>query len=233
MSSQCAALGLDYQFIDAVVGTALTPKDLEEFVYQFPESGLTQGEIGCALSHQRIYQTMIDNNLPYALILEDDAICQTTLPDLLDDIAQIDRPQKPCVYLLTAPEQYIENKALSVNGLKRFFKASQNNAAVGYVINQAGARSLLSLNCPILYEADRWGFFSQHGNLNVYCAIPHAIDHGDEDRQTSSLETERQLLREKRWRFLKKIRKSQPGYHLKRLFRILIVRRFERLKNYP
>ena len=233
MASQCAALGLDNQFIDAVVGNSLSDEDLAHHVERFAESGLTKGEVGCALSHQHIYQTMVEHGLPLALILEDDALCLPTLPALLDDIAQIDQPHKPRVYLLTAPEQYIENNALSVNGVKRFFKAAQNNAAVGYVINQAGAQTLLKLNRPILFEADRWDFFCQQSRLTVYCAVPHVVDCADNDKQTSSLETERQPLREKRWRFLKKIRKSQPGYHLKRLFRILIIRRFERLKNYP
>ena len=233
MASQCAALGLDYQFIDAVVGNSLSDEDLARHVERFSESGLTKGEIGCALSHQRIYQMMVDMNLPNALVLEDDALCLPTLPALLDDIARIDQPHKPRVYLLTPPIQYVENRALSVRGVRRFFKAARIDLAVGYVVNQAGARTLLKINSPILFEADRWDFFCEQSRLKVYCAVPHVVDCADNDKQTSSLETERQPLREKRWRFLKKIRKSQPGYHLKRLFRILIIRRFERLKNYP
>jgi glycosyl transferase family 25 len=34
---------------------------------------LNRGEIGCALSHFKVYQKIIDENLPYALIFEDDA----------------------------------------------------------------------------------------------------------------------------------------------------------------
>ena len=30
------------------------------------------GAIGCALSHLKIYKHVVDNNIPYALILEDD-----------------------------------------------------------------------------------------------------------------------------------------------------------------
>ena len=32
------------------------------------------GEIGCFISHLRIYQTIVKDNIPYALIMEDDAI---------------------------------------------------------------------------------------------------------------------------------------------------------------
>ena len=232
ITSQCQKLGLDYQVIEAVDGSRLSDSDMAEKVRAYPECHLTRGEIGCALSHQKIYQTIIDNNLPYALILEDDAICHDSLPALLDDIAAIDRPGRQSVYLLTPPYQYIENRAISINGTKRFFKAARIDLALGYVLNQAAAKKLLEINQPILYEADRWDLFYHHGWLKVYCAVPHVIDCGDPDKTTSSLEPERSLNREARGRFLKKIRKSQPNYQIKRLFRALLVRRLEKIKKY-
>jgi glycosyl transferase family 25 len=62
---------------DATDGSLLTADEIEA-VYNpnlhFPRYPfeLTRGEIGCFLSHRRIWQTMVEKNIPKLLVLEDD-----------------------------------------------------------------------------------------------------------------------------------------------------------------
>ena len=79
MMSQCKDFSfLDIQYIEAVDGKAMSEKERQEkFDYtQFFKKysvAVRPGEIGCTLSHQKCYKKIIDENIPYVLILEDDA----------------------------------------------------------------------------------------------------------------------------------------------------------------
>ncbi|MBL6734509.1 MAG: glycosyltransferase family 25 protein [Shewanellaceae bacterium] len=84
MTSQLQRLQLPFERINAVRGNALAAAD-EAVIY--PKSShttyypvkLSAGEIGCYLSHIQCWQQLIEQDLDFALILEDDAL----LPDNL------------------------------------------------------------------------------------------------------------------------------------------------------
>lgn len=64
-------LDIEYRLIDAVDGSAMSATDINAIV----ANGIKMhpGAIGCYLSHLQVYETMKQENLPVALILEDDA----------------------------------------------------------------------------------------------------------------------------------------------------------------
>src|SRR5690625_2715287 len=76
---QCAELGLEFEFFDAIDGrTGLAPefeveidRGAAEIRHHRP---LSDAEFACALSHRRIYQRILERGLPGAVVLEDDAI---------------------------------------------------------------------------------------------------------------------------------------------------------------
>lgn len=57
-------IGITANFIDAVYGKLLTEDELSRLIVK--TNYLSLGEIGCALSHLKIYKMMIDEQLPYA-----------------------------------------------------------------------------------------------------------------------------------------------------------------------
>jgi glycosyl transferase family 25 len=73
-----ALLGLTATRIDAVTPSAL---DLPA------GSPLSTGEFGCSRSHQKIWRLMVEQNIPAALILEDDVLLADEVPALLADPA--------------------------------------------------------------------------------------------------------------------------------------------------
>ena len=85
ISARLDALGLEYQCVDAVDGKSCAPKILEQ--HYSPEINrktwhrpLTPGEIGCYLSHIDCWERIVDSQLDFALILEDDAVPGDKLP---------------------------------------------------------------------------------------------------------------------------------------------------------
>ncbi len=80
MEDRLGSLGLKHTFIEAVDGNELSDQDILEIQAKasslqkkWPNRGpVLRGEIGCALSHLKVYEKVVNENLDYACILEDD-----------------------------------------------------------------------------------------------------------------------------------------------------------------
>ena len=73
LEDQLDALGLPHTRFPGVYGKAL-PADALASLYDHARAvaesrELTVGEVGCALSHLGVYRAMLEQDLPYALIL--------------------------------------------------------------------------------------------------------------------------------------------------------------------
>lgn len=78
MEEQCRKLPfLSIEYINAVDGRSMNTEeraiafDEKEFEKRYSVK-VRPGEIGCTLSHQKCYKKIVEERLPYALILEDD-----------------------------------------------------------------------------------------------------------------------------------------------------------------
>ena len=63
--------GMKYEIVDAVDGETL---DLNSFGDRLVNRSMTKGAIGCFLSHYNLWQRMIAEQIPTAIVLEDDAL---------------------------------------------------------------------------------------------------------------------------------------------------------------
>ena len=79
-------LNLNFDFIDAIVGAAVTAKDLEPISADFNKN-LSRAEIGCLLSHIKAWQALIASTLPCAVILEDDVHLASDFADLISRLS--------------------------------------------------------------------------------------------------------------------------------------------------
>ncbi|MFZ3191576.1 MAG: glycosyltransferase family 25 protein [Moraxellaceae bacterium] len=88
VKQQLDQLGLEFERFDAFDGTMLSPTLSEENQkFQFNvKRKIALGEIGCAMSHRAIWQRMVEQNLPFALILEDDITIRAELVGFLADL---------------------------------------------------------------------------------------------------------------------------------------------------
>jgi len=89
MRQQLGSLGLDYEFFDAIRGAEYfnDPRWYDDASARRLEGrSLRPGEVGCALSHAAVYAEIVKRGIPWALILEDDAVLHRALPALLSTI---------------------------------------------------------------------------------------------------------------------------------------------------
>jgi glycosyl transferase family 25 len=83
--------GISLSFVDAVDGRELNNcrineiRDRSNYFKNQRKRNLSRGEIGCALSHLKIYKHIIDNDIEYALIFEDDIdiLSESVLKEIL------------------------------------------------------------------------------------------------------------------------------------------------------
>lgn len=91
-----ADLNLDFEFIDAVDGRQFDvinhPLYNANKRLAFYGRHLNGGEIGCLLSHKKIYQKIVDENIEHALIFEDDVILRENFLPVLQKILTLDIP---------------------------------------------------------------------------------------------------------------------------------------------
>lgn len=91
VASQLNNLQLDFERISAIDGEKINIETLNDIKinnnrhYIERSRLLSMGEIGCALSHRLIWKRMLEQNLDYALILEDDVTIDAKLLDILTD----------------------------------------------------------------------------------------------------------------------------------------------------
>ncbi len=83
--------GVEAVFIDGVNGSVMSDEEVAD-VYDSAKRkryfgrDMTKGEIGCLLSHRKIFTKMVDEDIPVAVILEDDVIFEPDFKQALKAI---------------------------------------------------------------------------------------------------------------------------------------------------
>jgi glycosyl transferase, family 25 len=139
MLDRLAALGLEAEILSAVDGRLLGASDLPPGT----EPGLTPGEIGCYLSHVNSWKTVIQRELPYAIVLEDDVIISKNLMNVVEEITALAMPFDAVRLSYLRPFRGIPVASLSGNV---FLMIPQKPpfGAQGYLVSLNGAKRLLS-----------------------------------------------------------------------------------------
>lgn len=113
---------------------------------------LSRGELGCYLSHVTAWTKMVELNIPYALICEDDCITPSSaeVADALRDLEQMDRKWNVC--LLARDPRMSQNEV--TYSKTRFCRPSRSWGLFCYLISRQGARHLLNNALPITQPID-------------------------------------------------------------------------------
>ena len=208
MTERLDRLGLAFTRISAVYGADLGEGELNRHydsslnkrIYRRP---LSAGEIGCYLSHRKIWQIMVDKGLSMALVLEDDAELAPELPEVLAVIENLSRPWD-LIKLYEPPAKKPVARSISIdNHLSLCQYKKIPSCATGYVVSLAGATKLLrareSFGRPV---DDDMQFYWEYSGT-VYGVKPHPIlcaESGEQSTigvngKTRSRKTFRGLLR--------------------------------------
>lgn len=189
MKNHCESIDISPVFIDAVYGKDLSKSDIERYVGQDTAKKLfgrelLLGEIGCALSHKKIYQKIANENIPYAVILEDDAIVEEGFNEIVKSILYLNLSwdlvllghHKDINKGLPTPisiwDRHDLTKKISLNRLADF-----GFGTYGYMITIEGAKKLTAELDNIHKPIDH--YTSDSNIINVYALSPTVVNVND------------------------------------------------------
>lgn len=172
---------LDWQIWKAVEGRKLSEQEqteliLPEFKQRYGKSA-TLPAAGCSLSHASIYKDMLDIDVPYAMIIEDDAILAKSLK--MESFIPLLSREVPTAILLTPDFRYKKSDKYLQIGESSVYCLDNGLMTSGYLINNAAAKLLSDNLMPIKYLADAWADFVNMG-LHLYGVTPHLVSFPDE-----------------------------------------------------
>lgn len=201
INEQLTNLNLEYELSVGMLGTALESErsnwvDEKKTLRNLCLS-LVPAQIGCSLSHINVYRKIIEEKIPYALILEDDVILPSDLKQLLQDIERIISLNKAEVILLSPAEgknnkknARVVNQNVSIIPYKNGFFTSS------YIVTQKAAQALLKDLFPINDVADCWKRLVKHKVIDLFVLSSGFIE---QDQDTFGSSTNKDL-----WQYTKK-----------------------------
>lgn len=161
---------------------AIEPQQVEDYAAQLAISvtncHLSQGELGCLFSHVLLWKKVIDENIDYVAIFEDDIYLGEHAKVFLDDdewikaewdIIKIEKNSKFNYLSLT-------DKTSLANGRVISRLLNPNFGTAGYIISNKAAKSLLSYiqSLSIVDHIDQIIFkkYLKHGVYPIYQVNP-------------------------------------------------------------
>lgn len=190
ITSELEKIGLDYELVTAVDGRELDLSDptivdpalaTHMWVPDGSVSSLLAGSAGCALSHLRVYQTIVERDLESALVLEDDTILPADLGRVATAAADHLTGAEVALLSYDSPEPC----QMSTQGLVRLASGHalalpidirQPRSSAAYVITREACERLVKSMLPIRVQADGWWFYYREGALDrVRCVTPQPV----------------------------------------------------------
>lgn len=179
VDNQLKGMGLDYERIDAVDGRLLTRKEVMTNVarvhcYCANKRCLTPGEIGCSLSHIKAYRKIIKDNLPYACVLEDDVVIDSSrFRKVIEYIEGCLNKEADC------PKVFLMSNFAGMRRDKDSIEVECNPPNVwcadGYVLTRSAAQLVVCANFPVVSVSDVWNRWRDNLGLEIYRVHPIAI----------------------------------------------------------
>lgn len=198
MLAQLKAAGIDAEIIEAVDGNALSAKRIAS-VYDAAASKATcgrelaRGEIGCALSHQAIYRRVIERELPWAVVIEDDTLLGRDFRPVLGAIVASLDAQLSTVYLFSHVDRYTNwGRQKLAPGRRWLVTPVRAHGGHCYLITNAAAHALLRANEPIHFPVDYWMTYRAQGAVKLRAIVPYCAGYAPSE-QDSVIRPERAL----------------------------------------
>lgn len=103
---------------------------------------LTSAEIATYLSHRRAWQRMVDDDIDFAIVLEDDVLLANSFAYLARTIAQLEQPWH--VLKLAEPYARVKSRGIERSGAATMVRYPHIPLGTcAYVINREGAEAML------------------------------------------------------------------------------------------
>lgn len=204
-------LGLDYEVFSATDGLNLSSQDLDKCELSsqvclklaagrtvIMENPLSNQEIGCALSHLKLYQHILDQKLPYACILEDDCLVKPPFKTALQAIQNLPADwdlinfanvntlrnikwSRKYLFGHNA-NQYFTKVGLGLSWLNALWNPRRfMRGTFLYVISALGCQRLLEIGYPVRFPSDILTGHVALNRLNMLQVFPKPSHYADFD----------------------------------------------------
>ena len=180
----------NYEIIDAVDGNKLNQNELDIATFKNKKnfnpwnSKMSPSQIGCALSHIKVYEKFIKTEFEVALILEDDAIFVRDFNKNLKQLILKNFKYTKQIVLLSELKEF-HNKALDSAGNYEIVNVSNAFFTHAYMINKEAAKSIISFNYPVKTIADNFVFFKIYCNIKITGLNPFLLDQNKKNFKTT------------------------------------------------
>jgi len=235
MESVCESNNIDGRFIDAVYGKNLSSIEIQQIYDKnlaLEESGreLTFGEIGCTLSHLHIYQTMMNENIEQAVVLEDDVLLTENFQKLIDNVDLFPNDYDLMLLGYYSDEVTEEITPANIWSRRKIINGVSSQRLVlptygthGYLINKSGAQKLLKELAIIKKPIDHYTGVDTY--LNMYAINKRAVLLDPTYKAMSCIEAERKAVSEVdnnkkdvKYPYLKKVMRKLNLFETARFF---------------
>lgn len=155
-------------YTDAIMATRMSDKEV--YSYAVSDTFLTKGEVGCVLSHKKVYEEFLDSQHNSIIIFEDDAVfTEKCSVSILQDIMKIvDNINRPVVVALQKSD-YQKKEKVTITADIAMHPCHKFYCTHGYIINRAAAKNILELQTPIRFEIDAFEYYYWLGATDLYC----------------------------------------------------------------
>ncbi|MHA3913453.1 glycosyltransferase family 25 protein [Halovulum sp. GXIMD14793] len=175
---QLEALNLPFSFVDAIDGREALPPEYEALVdregtVKALRRPMADAEYACALSHRLIYQKIVSENLPGAVILEDDTLVGPPFAEFMRDGHYLGEHVIQLFHLGGRAYRFARHKPV-FDQYSLILRIGNAWGALGYSISHTGAQFLLDRGYPLCRPAD-WP--CDMAPLHPKLAVPHIVGH--------------------------------------------------------
>jgi len=171
--------GIDARIFPAIDGKTLDVQELmrqgiydDALAHRKFSRSLSCAEIACALSHLGVYRQIVADDMPMALVLEDDAMFAPGITNRIRGALS----EAPADWQILQFFHDCEECEPITPNLVRFPSNSRMPVgAAGYLIRKAAAEKMLNVGLPVCYPADSLIGRSHRWGLVMYGFWPPAI----------------------------------------------------------
>jgi len=200
IAAQLDELGIDFEVFPATDGARLSPSELahydEQYVIDQIARPMSPSEVGCYLSHVRIWKKMVEENIPWAVVLEDDVDIHDDLTGILAAVKKI--PFKWDFIRLAGLRPTPSLRLYDLNDKFELTVLLQGASGTqGSCISRTGAQKLLDHATPLIR-----GTVDDHlidncwkTGLRILAVQPYPVS--ENKKFVSSIETERRKIFQK------------------------------------
>jgi glycosyl transferase, family 25 len=178
MKQMFESIGLDFQFVEGVVGATISDQTFKQFVHR-DSWNLSRPEVGCLLAHAAAWELVISNDNDATLILEDDVHFSSDFAQVIDSL-KVDQ-NRMSVYRLETMLSIVDASTFVEQQIgHRQLRAlhSLHVGCAGYILSRKAAQFLLSKLPEMKHAVDIEVFSKEVGfasNFTIYQVIPACV----------------------------------------------------------